>query len=250
MLKLINSEIYRLIHKKSMYIYFGSTAVLYFLFVLIITNITNGYRAPSAVVNDANLFFGMLPVIAGGFFFSAIYTDDLNSKNLIALVGFGINKTKIVIAKFILMALSGIVICGFLPLFHYMAYAVNGCLGGINSIPALYMIAFRYFLHMLAYAAIAGIAVYGLQKKTFSMILYILLAAGLIGGVIEFMFFIIAKENASNYTSHFISNVINRIFTGIDGNGPPVMPVVEYIAYIIIAAAVSTAAFHQKEMEF
>jgi hypothetical protein len=230
-----------------MYIYFGVMAVLYFLFVFITSN---GYREPKSVVNDANLFFGMLPVIAGGFFFSAIYNDDLNSKNLIAIVGFGINKTKIVIAKLILMTLAGIVICGVTPLFHYVVYIINGCAAKTSSIPTLYIIMLKYFLLILAYASIAGIAVYGTQRKTFSMVLYILLATGIIGGLIELILFFIFKEKSSDYTVHLIGNITNRILLGIDGKDKLIMPIIEYIAYIIIAAGTSIAALHRKEMEF
>jgi hypothetical protein len=169
---------------------------------------------------------------------------------LIALVGFGISKTKIVIAKFILMALAGIIIFYLAPVYHYFVYVVNGCAAKIDVLPDIYIISLKYFLLTLAYAAIAGSAVYGLQKKTFATVLYILLASGIIGGLITAAAFIIAKDNASDYTAHLISNITNRILLGINGKDSLIMPVIEYIAYLLIAAGMSILTFRQKEMEF
>jgi len=76
MLRLINGEIYRLLHKKSMYIYFCSLAAGYFL----IAFIRSGGLNAQSIVNDAFNFFNFLPAIAGGFLFSTIYTDDLTRK--------------------------------------------------------------------------------------------------------------------------------------------------------------------------
>ena len=122
MLKLLRGELYRLIHKKSLYLYFGALAIGYF----IISFVRSGEFGAESILSDAGNFLSMLPAFAGGFLFAAIYTDDLNSKNLTALVGFGISKAKIVTVKLILMALLGAVIFGAAPLWLFATHAVLG----------------------------------------------------------------------------------------------------------------------------
>jgi len=242
MFKLIRGEIYRLFHKKSMYIYFSSLAVGYFMLAFIRSG---GFREDS-VITDAMNFFFLLPAMAGGFLFSAIYTDDLNSKNLITLVGFGMNKGKIVIAKFILTALFGAVIFGLAPLIHFAVYAALGCTVTAEMMAAVYMISFKYLLMTLAFAALSGIAVYGLQRTTFAIVLYILLSFNVISGLLAAAL----KPFAPNFAAHMMSGITDRIVAGMINGSPIVLPVAEYIIYTGIAAALSVIAFYRKEMEF
>jgi len=236
MLKLIHGEIYRLLHKKSVYIYFCSLAVGYFLLAFIRSG---GFREGS-ILNDAMNFFFFLPALAGGFLFSAIYTDDLTSKNLTMLVGFGINKAKIAAAKYILMLFSCIVVFGLAPVFHFAVYAALGCTAA-GALTAVYMLSLKYLLMSLAFAALSGVAVYGLQRVTFSIVLYILFAFNIIGGLLATAI----TPFAPNFAAHLISGVTDRIILG-----GQVAPVIEYTLYTAIALILSVAAFYKKEMEF
>ena len=242
MIKLINGEIYRILHKKSMYIYFCSLAAGYFLLAFIRSG---GFKEES-VVSDAVNFFNFLPALAGGFLFSAVYTDDLNSKNLISLVGFGVNKTKIVTAKLILTVLFGTVIFAAAPLFHYAVYAVLGSAASAGMMKIIYAVSLKYLLMSLAFAAVSGIAVYGLQRTTFAVVLYILLAFNLIGGMIAAAL----KTFAPDLANYLISGITDKIFYALINGGSLTAPVVEYIIYVIIAALISAFVFYKKEMEF
>jgi ABC-type transport system involved in multi-copper enzyme maturation permease subunit len=242
MFKLIRGEIYRLLHKKSMYIYFGVLAAGYFIVAFIRSG---GFNAET-LVKDAINFFQFLPALAGGFLFSAIYTDDLNSKNLITLVGYGINKTKIVIAKFILMLLSGAFVFGLMPLYHYVVYAVLGCIGTANQMAMIYAVSLKFLLMTLAFAAISSIIVYGLQRTTFAMVSYILLAFSVIGTLIT----AVSKMLELNITDHLVSGITDRMLAGIISGVLLPLPIIEYIIYILIVTMFAVIAFHKKEMEF
>jgi hypothetical protein len=187
-----------------------------------------------------------LPAIAGGFLFSAIYTDDLNSKNLISLVGFGVNKAKIVTAKLIMTVLFGTVIFGLAPVFHYAVYAVLGSTATASMMTAIYAVSLKYLLTAVAFAALSGIAVYGLQRTTFAVVLYILLAFNIIGSMIA----VALKTFAPDLVNYLISGITDRIFAGVINGGSLTLPIVEYIVYVIIAGVLSVLVFYKKEMEF
>ncbi|MCL2672226.1 MAG: hypothetical protein FWF10_09375 [Clostridiales bacterium] len=242
MRKLLRGELYRLLHKKSLYICFGVLIAAYSLLAFI----RSGGFGEESVVSDAINFFNFLPALVGGFLFSAIYTDDLNSKNLIVLVGYGIRKTKIVVAKFILLLLSGGLVFGLMPLLHAAVYAALGCAATPGQLGMVYIVAYKYLLLTMAYATLSGIVAYGLQRTTFAIVAYILLAFNIVGGLVA------AAGNMLliNLQPHLLSGVTDRIIVAMAGGGFPVLPVIEYAAYILVAAVLSAVVFHKKEMEF
>jgi len=271
MFSLIRGEIYRLLRKKSLYIYFGALAAGYFVLAFIRSN---GFNEES-IVNDALSLFSLLPALAGGFLFAAIYADDLNSKNLISLVGFGVNKATIVIVKLILAILFGTIIFGIIPLYHFAVYAIFGQTGTASITTMIYATSVKYLLTVIAYCALSGIVVYGLQRATFAIVSYILLAFGVVGSLVS----VALNTFAPSLVKHLISGITDRILIGMisggsggsgisgisgisggsvgsggsggSGNGGLlIMPVIEYIVFVLIAVTLSIIAFHKKEMEF
>jgi len=242
MLRYIRGEIYRIIHKKSMYIFFAAVAVGYFL----ITYIRSGGFTAESIVDEAISLFNFLPVLAGGFLFAAIYTDDLNSKNLISLVGFGLSKTKIVIAKLILIALFSAVVFGFIPVFHCAVFRLLGWTATAGIWTTVYAVSLKFFLMTVAFSVLSGIVVYGLQRTTFAIVTYILLAFNIVSGLIATGL----RTFAPSLTEHLMSGISDRIMAGVVGGGPLTLPVIEYVVYVVIAAAISVAVFYKKEMEF
>jgi len=247
MLRLIDGEIYRLLHKKSIYIYFFSLAVGY----LLIAYIRSGGFTAESIITDAFNFFNVLPAAAGGFLFSAIYTDDLAAKNLIALVGSGMSKTKIVLAKFILTALFGAVIFVLAPLLLFVVHAAFGWTATTSAMVMVFAVSFKHLLVTLGYSALAGIAVYGLQRATFAMVLYILFAFNIVGGLITvFLVNMVGASSAAVIMSRLMAGITDRILAGMTGGGSLLSPVIDYIIYIAAAIVVSVIAFNKKEMEF
>jgi len=247
MLRYIRGELYRLLHKKSLYIYFGALALGYFL----VAFIRSGGFGENSIISDAANLFTFLPVLAGGCLFAAVCTDDLNAKSLATLVGFGMGKTKIVLAKLCLMALLSAAAFGLVPLFHCGVYAMLGCAPGAGDWAMLYALTLKFLLSALAFAVLSGVMVYGAQRVTFAVVLYILLAfnvaSGLASAVLNMDF---VTSLAPNLSSHLMSGISDRIFIALTGGGSMIRPAVEYVIYVAIAAALSIIAFRKKEMEF
>ena len=246
MLKYLAGEIFRIAHKKSLYVYFASVAVFY----LIISFVRSGGFGPQSAVSDAFLFFGYLPVIAGGFMFQAVYADDLNSKNLATLIGFSLGKVKIVTAKLALTVLFCAAVYSAAPLIICAAHAAFGHAAGTGGLRMIYSLSLKYLLATVGCSALAATAVYGTQKPTFAFVLYILLALNIIGGLVTLLVSGTLGAGAASFVAgRLFSGVTDRILEGVTGGQNPARAAVEYLAYVAVASAASIAAFMKKETE-
>ena len=242
MLHYFRAETFRLAHKKSLYIYFAALAVVY----LLVAYIRSGGFSAESTSSDALNLFGFLPLLAGGFLFAAIYVDDLNSKNLVSLVGFGLSRVKILIVKLLLMILCGALVFALVPLFHCLVYALLGWPALANTWLMVYLIALKYLLMTIAFSALAAVVVYGTQRATFAFVLFILLALGVISGLLSTFF----NTFAPPLNNFLMSGISDRIVTGILDGSLTFLPVCQYVIYVGIAVVLSALAFKKKELEF
>ncbi|MDR2416213.1 MAG: hypothetical protein LBD75_06535 [Candidatus Peribacteria bacterium] len=106
MFNYIKADLYRIFRKKSMYMYFGILAIGYIL-MLVIFSITEGGK----ILGEISPIFMLVSLFGGGYLFATVYNDDLTAKTLPALIGFGIKRRMIVIAKFIVHTLMTLLLC-------------------------------------------------------------------------------------------------------------------------------------------
>ena len=242
MLNYIHGELYRLLHKKSMYVFFSALTVGY----LLITYIRSGGFNAESITVDAVQLFSFLPVLAGGFLFSSVYTDDLSSKNLITLVGFGLSKAKIVISKLILIALFSAIVYGLAPFIHCSVYSILGWQATADIWTMVYAASAKFFLLTVAFSVLSSIAVYGMQRTTFAIVTYILLAFNIVSGLIMAGL----KTFAPGMTKYLMSALSDKVMLNIIGGTSLTIPLIECAVYIVIAALLASLAFCKKEMEF
>jgi ABC-2 type transport system permease protein len=247
MLNYLYGELYRIAHKKSMYIYFGALAVAYLLLVFVRV----GADGAEQVVRDAETLFALLPAAIGGYLFAALYADDLNSRTLTALIGFGMGKATIALSKLVLMVLFGSIVFGMVPLFMTLAYTVFGSSVPAAALGTVYAWALKALLETVAFSALAAIVVYGLQRPTFGMVSYILLSIGLVDQLLSVLFRWDAISGLlPGLDSHLVSGISVRILSGIMAGESMALTILEYMVYVIAAIALSVLAFHKKELEF
>jgi hypothetical protein len=121
-----------------------------------------------------------------------------------------------------------------------------GCAVNGGALGMIYALVLQSLLATLGYAALAGVMVYGVQRATFAFVLYILLAFGVVGGLLAAAL----KMFLPNIGEHMMSGITLRIFASVTGNGTLALPIIEYVVYAAAAATLSAIAFHKKEMEF
>jgi hypothetical protein len=252
MLDLLQAESYRLLRKKSLYRYFASFLAGYFL----IAFVRAGGFSDGSIIRDATVFFSLFPAFLGGTVFSAVYTDDLNSKNLITLVGYGLGKTRIVVVKLVMATAATAAFYAFLPLFHWLTYAAFGQVGNAHQLTLVYAISLKYMLMTVAFMALSGIVVYASQRATFSIVTFIVFAFNIVSGMLS----ILSSVLKFDLTEHLLSGITDRILAGLIGSSSAslatswvtslAIPIAEFCIYIFVAIVVSAAAFSKTEMEF
>jgi ABC-type transport system involved in multi-copper enzyme maturation permease subunit len=245
MLNYLRGELCRLLCKKSMYLYFGAIALAYALLVFI--RLDAGEQA----LRDAETLFGLLPALVGGYLFAGIYTDDLHAKNLSVLIGFGLPRAAILLAKLALMALLAGVVMGLAPLFLYGVYGALGAPASAGALGPIYAWAFKAFMETLAFGSLAAVAVYGLQRAVFGMVTYVLLALGVVSQLVGLLLnWDLIRGLLPGLSDHLMAGISLRTLLGLLSGASVAQPLAEYGVYLAATAALSLLAFHQKELEF
>ncbi|MDR0249261.1 MAG: hypothetical protein LBI44_06365 [Oscillospiraceae bacterium] len=247
MFSLIRAEVYRLLRKKSMYVYFCSLAAAYALIAFVRSG---GFNAES-IVGDAVNFLSLLPIVAGGFIFTAVYTDDLASRALPALIGSGMSRGGIVAAKLILAAMLGAFVFGLAPLVPYATHAALGFAASGAVMARIYAAALKFCLVTVGYCALSGAAVYGLQRATAAVVLYILLSLNVVGGLLAVLLRnALGEAAATAIASRTLSGITDRLLDALVGSASALPPLVEFTAYTAASVLLSAALFYKKELEF
>jgi ABC-type transport system involved in multi-copper enzyme maturation permease subunit len=247
MFNYLRAETYRLLHKKSLFIFLAIITIGYLLIIFS----RSGNLSEALILKDVDLFT-LLPPLVGGVLFAAIYTDDLNSKNLSTLVGFGLAKIKVVATKFILATAVSALLFGLVPLVMYLAYTVLGCPVSGQTMVRIYLAILRYFLLTVSFMALSGVVVYGLQRSTVAIVTYVVLSLGMIAQLLKMLFNThFVTGILPNANQHLPSNIVDQLHANLaTGSGPIIWLGTELVIYVIIAIIISTILFNRKEMEF
>jgi hypothetical protein len=247
MLRLLAGEGYRLLHKKSMYVYFLALGLGYFMLAFI----RSGGFDENSLIKEALNFFMFLPPLVGGYLFAAIYTDDLASRNLITLVGFGIGKTKIVLAKLLLSVILCVLIFALVVLYLFGVFALLGWVASFSTMMRFVVVAVKYLLMSVAYCSLGAVVVYGFQRTTFAMVTYILLAFSIVSGFITVLANnLMGEQVALLFSDRLMPGLTDRIMAGMLGSIGLFGPLMEYGLYLLITVLITVIVFNKKEMEF
>lgn len=246
MINHIRAEIYRIMSKKSLYVFLGALLVLYAIMMVI----QYGGHAPDGagnIVTQSKTLFSLMAILGGCFLFFAVYTDDLTAKTLPALIGFGKKRAGIVIAKLVVMVLFTVAmfvltLFAFRALFSAMGYATGG-----DVARQLWSVVLEKSLMVVAFTAVSSVVVYGTQKAVLSVVLFAFLSSGIISQLlINFLDSSLVQGMVGSGVSDYTVIPIITAFVG----GPTLATVVPYMIYLGLFVALSIVAFSRKELEF
>jgi ABC-type transport system involved in multi-copper enzyme maturation permease subunit len=192
----------------------------------------------------------ILPLAIGGFLFATIYNDDLSARSLSSVIGFGLRKSTIVLSKLIIMIALCAVAVPLTFVANYGLFAFFGVdVGGMLNLSAgIFM---QAGLLAVAYAAVASIVVFGIQKATLAITAYIFIAVGLarqlLGAVLGQEVVVNTVGDLTQYLAHSItSGILTSVVTGPFDS----LLVVQYVVYVAVAVVISVYVFRKKELEF
>jgi hypothetical protein len=230
-----------------MHVYYGVLAIAY----LLLAFIRSGGFGPTSIINDASNAFGLLPALLGGYLFASVYTDDLGSGVLASLVGHGVGRVRIVLAKAASMACLSALSFSLAVLWLAGCHALLGWPPTAGAMQAVAMIAVQQMLLAVGSATLASVAVYGLGRPTFAMVTYVMIALNVIGGAVQaILTLVVSGEVAKAVGGRMIHGIADRMLLAALGGGQLLQPTVEYVAYVALSCAAAAAAFLAKEVEF
>lgn len=249
MLSFILADFYRILKKKSLYIFLSINAVL-FAIIMFITN--NQNLGLDEYLMGMHIITSLIPVIVGTFVFSIVYIDDLNAKSVQGAIGYGKSRTEIVIVKYldaiILMAVFSLIMVGVLSGTPYLL--------GLKMTSEAFQLISKLVVHQLlvvaVYFAIASIVVYYIQKAAGSITAFILLITSTINALLGLLFtqkFVV--DLIGNITQYFPKAKLDAFGLWVNTNEGDLTNILLWIlGYIVVSLTISIVVFKRKELEF
>jgi hypothetical protein len=245
-------EVYRVLHKKSLYLFIVGFLILSVGAIVVAQ--AAGMDAED-LLGGMEAIFTMIPTIIGGYLFSAFYSDDLNSKNLPTVIGYGITRPVIVISKLLLVTIFAGIFCAVLPIFLMGVLVVLGVAqpGVILDIAmkGMYALSLKSLLEIVGFSAVAAIVVFGFQRSTFGVVSYLMLALGVVtqiaSTILNLKFVTDIIPGLSNY---LLTNITMNVLMAMMGIGQLLTYCIQFGLYIAVATVLAIVAFKAKELEF
>lgn len=249
MLKLIRSEIYRLLHKKSLYM---TNAVLMVIFgAILYFAMTEAGRDDMSMMLIGNSLLPITPYIFGAIWFIAVYTDDFGSKSLSNIVAAGYPKWMIVVSKFIVFVLFVIFQYIILGIFYALIWLL--VVGHLPNLPAegfnmLINTTIVCMILTIGFGVLASLVGYLSQKTVYGVMIYFLAGFGLFAQIVNLL---------SNMFDWLKPVFDNMLYTQVGNNFGLVMsnkPIDNQLwivagLYIVVSMILSTLALENNEIE-
>lgn len=241
MIAYFKAEFYRIVSKKSLYVFFGVLMVLY----IIITFVRAGYQTQDSIVSEADLIFTMLTIFGGTYIFSSVYNDDIHAKSMVSVLGAGMRKPGVAITKLILSILVNLLAFAMAFIVLCVIFSILGFPPTAGNLQQMLPIAGMNLLLVLGYSAIAGTVMYATRKTSISLAVFVLLASRFIAQIVSMLlgldFIVSAVGDLSGYLLTASAGIMTSNFTAT--------ALVTYLLYIAVFTALSLYAFHKKELD-
>jgi ABC-type transport system involved in multi-copper enzyme maturation permease subunit len=241
MFNYIKVDLYRIFAKRSMYIFFGVLTIIYILIFF-----AQGKIGAERIFSEISMNILLVSLLGGGYLFHTIYNDDLSAKTLPALIGFGMKRTTIIISKIIIYIIMTILMYLGAFIIFYLTFVVLGFEMTHEMLNGLFMLLFINLLQLLAFGSITSVVVYGTQRSTMSIVVFVLLVTSFISGMFNMILGSgLVRKVFGDLREYMIEPIVTRLVANV--NLETILP---YLIYVLIFIALSIFAFRKKELEF
>lgn len=245
MFNYIKAELYRVTHKRSLYIYYG-ILITAFLGITLISSISDaiGLLELGTILPP---FIGMFVFIYG---FITVYADDLSSKTLGSSLSTGVSRSSLILSKIIVFCVYLISVFAVLLAIFFGLYLVYG--GSFTSleieiIKAMLQLGVVSILSNLAFIGISSLIVYGLQSSNGSIFAFVLLSLGFVTNILDLISLALPIiKDALQFT---VTSVMTSAMQAISSRAaiPDQFWIVTSI-YIVGTVALSIVLFKRREI--
>ena len=182
--------------------------------------------------------------------FLAIYMDDFRSHAMQITIGFGMSRKKLVIARFVEALMVLIEALLFIVIVETVMSMVVGA--GFDPLKDLYIDAFKGSITIVCYIAMCLILVYGTQSVTLALVIYILLNAGFVSGLLVGLSAFVPFLRDNNIHLNWIlpGQLIADLAENPEYNYHALIWILVVAIFIIVPIIASIKLFEKKELEF
>ena len=249
-MKYILAEGYRILRKKSYWIFMAVAAVIVCGAVYVVSGSSNGLGF--AYMLMGNTFIEFACILLGTLIFALVYTDDFKARALPAIVAGGKNRIILVTSK-TLIAL-GITLISYILLggIYFAMGSITGLGLGEKEIQTLVTKALGTIWLMTGYYAMTSIIAYGSQSTGLSIAGYLLLSTGVVGGVVSLLSKTrMVRDLLGDISPYIFKNIITMSLIE-NWNMGIFAPQPTFIAllYIAVSMGIGALIFNRKELSF
>ena len=169
--------------------------VLYsILLIMTYVSSTQGTLDSVNFVIQAESYIGAMPLLIGIIELIAIFSDDFKAKTMQVAIGMGIPRYKVVLSKFYEMMIVVLMDAALLGLF--IIICVMGFSIGLDGSQSAELIGQLWvmWLSVISYTSIASIIAFFMQSQGIAVLLYIVMAGGIMSQIMSLIFSIKAIE--------------------------------------------------------
>ncbi len=247
MLNYMSAELNRVKSNKGVLLYFLICFIAYSLLVFIrLSSLTSDSIASEAV----SVFQFLFPLFVGTMLFSVVYNNDLTAKTLPQVVGFGLSRKTIVLAKSMVMVIVTLItyLLGFI-LFHALFFLIG--LNTMDIVVKTFSILVNPFLIVIGYSLLASTVVYGTQRATMAIVTFIVFITSIVPQLIgAFLGTSLVQNIVGDLTPYLLSSVINNISQNLIAGQFDFMPWITLAVYLTLFTVTAIIVFNKKELEF
>lgn len=265
MLNYVKAEMYRLLHRRGNYTYWGITFALFILINIFSTsNMAESQRLSTSYFEMTLLALYSVGIIfIAGQAYTAVFIDDLSAKSLVNIFTTGMSKSSFIVAKFItyilyivLIILAGAVV--FFSIFGIQHLFVDNIGFDQEIFQRLILVVVSVFFGAIGYGGIINIVAFWRQKSTFTSFFGAFLMLGFFHTIIYSISRIPALQFFETIASYSLTSYLTQAMqtltlpTEVTG-GIDMSLIIEAwivcLVYMLIAGAISVYILDKVEIK-
>lgn len=249
MLNYWKADAYRIVRSLSFWVLTLAAVVMYAAGIFILSGPSYSAGTHASVI----IMIGVMASIFTGLgIYNTVYSQDIKAGAMRVAIGRGTGRTRVVIAKFLEMAvvavIAGIVL--YVVLLYFPAIFSIHVTSALSS-TALTAV-WQFVLETILFSALASIISMARQESVTATVVFVLLASGVVDQLLSLLLSIGFIKNMvgdiTGYLPQSLAATIGAQFSGTGDGGFSYVAV--YVGYIVVSLALSCWAFHRKELDF
>ena len=193
---------------------------------------------------------GMGSLIVGLPIFLAVFSDDFRSHAMQTAIGFGLSRSKLIVARFI----EVLVLILEATVFMVITELLMGLVAGVSSstIADTCNASWQYLVPTMSYMAICLMIVYGMRSATFAMVCYIVFTIGVLDRILAGISVAIPFLRDNNIHLNYVlpDTMVGQLAMNPAFDYRWAIWIVVVVVYMLLPIWLATRVFRKKELEF